>query len=326
MNLKLITPLVFFALISACTQAIKNDSKVLVDEVLDTTILSSSTYSDSIKTTANVIINNENDLLGYWVGDFEQLEANYDIAMGKQIMKDERINWNRTNKINISLNKFVNDKVYGHSVVAGNHRPFEGTFTKNGDRYSFDVKEPGDDKYDGQFRFEITSGDSLLTGTWTAYKNIDIKQRKYELQKKSYLYNPNQPLLQRLQYVNWDKEIRMEFMNEIDEEEFLDFSSTFETATDEIYTFNASNSKLRKEDVENLKQGDLFIIRNTIYARHGYSFKNRPLRVFFDAQPWYIPVHNNIKKDLTDLEKENIKLLMKYEKNALAYYDSFGRG
>ena len=83
---------------------------------------------------------------------------------------------------------------------------------------------------------------------------------------------------------------------------------------------------LKKADVENLKKGDLTIIRNTIYARHGYSFKNRPLRVFFDAQPWYIPVHTDITTDFTDIEIKNIELLMSFEENAAEYYDSFGRG
>ena len=75
-----------------------------------------------------------------------------------------------------------------------------------------------------------------------------------------------------------------------------------------------------------MKKGDLKIIRNTIYARHGYSFKNMPLRVFFDAQSWYIPMQIDIKSNLTRVEKENIKLLLRYEKNAVEYYDYFGRG
>ena len=83
---------------------------------------------------------------------------------------------------------------------------------------------------------------------------------------------------------------------------------------------------LTKSDVENLKKGDIVIIRNTIYARHGYSFKNQPLRVFFDAQDWYIPVHTDVKSELTDIEKDNIKLLLRYERNAKEYYDYFGRG
>ena len=75
-----------------------------------------------------------------------------------------------------------------------------------------------------------------------------------------------------------------------------------------------------------MKRGDIYILRNTIYARHGYSFKYRPLRVFFDKQSWYIPMNTNIKDDFTEIEKQNIKLLLRYEKNAKEYYDSFGRG
>lgn len=33
-----------------------------------------------------------------------------------------------------------------------------------------------------------------------------------------------------------------------------------------------------------------------------------------------------IRTDFTELEKQNIKLLLSYEKNAAEYYDSFGRG
>ena len=113
-------------------------------------------------------------------------------------------------------------------------------------------------------------------------------------------------------------------MEEGEFEEWI--TKEFASATDKIYKINASNTLLKKSDVENLKKGDLTIIRNTIYARHGYSFKNRPLRVFFDAQSWYIPIHTDIKKEFTDIEKKNIQLLLRYEKNAIEYYDYFGRG
>ena len=129
------------------------------------------------------------------------------------------------------------------------------------------------------------------------------------------------------QYVNWNKFTEKKERIEMDKNEFEEWvSKEFASATEVIYRINASNTLLKKKDVENLKKGDLTIIRNTIYARHGYSFKNRPLRVFFDAQSWYIPVHTNIKSDFTEIEKENIKLLLRYEKNAIEYYDYFGRG
>jgi hypothetical protein len=93
-----------------------------------------------------------------------------------------------------------------------------------------------------------------------------------------------------------------------------------------VFDFNASVDTLTTKSVANLTKADLFILRNSIYARHGFSFKNRQLRAFFDRQSWYIPVHTDIKADFTPLEKANIALLLRFEKHAAEYYDEFGRG
>ena len=117
-------------------------------------------------------------------------------------------------------------------------------------------------------------------------------------------------------------------MSKAEREEFYDFEEDthFASATKKIYSINASNTLLTENDVANLNKGDLLIIRNTIYARHGYSFKSRPLRVFFDNESWYMPLNTDIKNAFTDIEKKNIVLLLKYEKIAKEYYDYFGRG
>lgn len=71
---------------------------------------------------------------------------------------------------------------------------------------------------------------------------------------------------------------------------------------------------------------DLEIIRNTIYARHGYSFKKRKIRTIFDRHlEWYIPFSIDVSKELTEIEQKNIALIKRYEKHAETYYDSFGR-
>eukprot|EP01041_Mallomonas_annulata_P031406 gene31406-53710_t len=239
------------------------------------------------------------------------------------IAADEGLYWNRENKINISIDKIDKGKIVGHSVVAGNNRPFYGVYQIFAEKFVFQVKEPGDDKNDGEFTFEISRGDSVLMGNWKAYKNIDIQEREYKLVKKIFKYNPNQMLDQSRRYGNWEKFKTHKEKYEFEGEEIEDFITEFSTTSEIIYKLNASIQLLTKKDVENLKKGDLSILRNTIYARHGYSFKNRPLRVFFDAQKWYIPVHTNIKSEFTDIEKKNIQLLLKYEKNAKEYYDTF---
>ena len=89
--------------------------------------------------------------------------------------------------------------------------------------------------------------------------------------------------------------------------------------------YNASEDLLTEKIVSEFSKTDIYILRNSIFARHGYSFRKKDLRQYFDRQEWYIPVHANVRSDLTALEKQNIKLLLAYEEHAEEYYDSFGR-
>ncbi len=61
---------------------------------------------------------------------------------------------------------------------------------------------------------------------------------------------------------------------------------------------------------------ELSIMRNEIYARHGYSFANKEMAAYFSEKDWYIPCYINVEKKLTTLEKQNIKRLEKAEKYA----------
>lgn len=315
---KIIFLLVLSSFVYSCDSGIKNkDGKVSVEEGTNFEAPKNETLPQESELKLNP------SLLGFWVGYFKKADSKD--GSEKNIYVDDGFQWNRDNKINISINKITDSLVVGHSVVAGNARPFQGTIRQSSDGgFLFQVKEPGDDKYDGTFTFSIK--DDQLKGTWVAYKDIDIKNRKYDLRKKEFKYNPEIMLEHKKRYINWHKKIETAEVEEEEGEIYEWISREFATATPLIYKTNASTAKLSKSMVENLKKGDLTIIRNTIYARHGYSFKNRPLRVFFDAQDWYIPVHTDIKSDFTDLEKENIELLLRYEKNASEYYDRFGRG
>lgn len=315
---KVILFCLFLTLLS-CKDAIKNEVEV-ENEIIEDKL---SNYNLP-KATENLNINNKEDLLGYWVGYF--MPFNEDEKHQKSYYGDEGMYWERENKINISIDEIIGDSIKGHSVVAGNDRPFFGKIIETDIEYTIEVFEPGDDKYDGKFFIQVIKKDSLVNGTWESYKKIDISKRKYTLSKKHFKYNPLQMLERVRSYANWDKTKEKKY--KVGDGDYLDEEVTkeFSTATDKIYEINASAKILTKTDVENLSKGDLLVLRNTIYARHGYSFKKRFLRVFFDAQPWYIPVHTNIKANFSDIELKNIELLLKYEKNAKEYYDRFGRG
>lgn len=77
------------------------------------------------------------------------------------------------------------------------------------------------------------------------------------------------------------------------------------------------------EDLQNLSKSDLKIMRNEIYARHGWIFSDSGLSKYFASQAWYIPggpndekesVNKIISNELNSFEKINGKFILDYEK------------
>jgi hypothetical protein len=86
----------------------------------------------------------------------------------------------------------------------------------------------------------------------------------------------------------------------------------------------ASERLLVDSDVNNYYKEELATMRNEIYARHGYCFKNDDVRMQFNEVLWYVPHSIDVRKELTSIEKKNIELIKRYEKNAKED-DDFGR-
>jgi hypothetical protein len=86
-----------------------------------------------------------------------------------------------------------------------------------------------------------------------------------------------------------------------------------------------SLEELSEQQVDNISSGDLEIFRNEIYARHGLCFKGKYLKAYFELQPWYVPTSVDVRDQLTDIEKENIVLIKKFEKYAQDHGEDFGR-
>ena len=87
----------------------------------------------------------------------------------------------------------------------------------------------------------------------------------------------------------------------------------------------ASQRLLKTGDVENLAPVELALMRNEIFARHGYCFSRKEMRQQFENEDWYIPNTVDIKGFLTEIEKKNIALIKRYEKYAEEYGDEYGR-
>lgn len=302
MNLKKLVSLSFIALASfSCNQNASEDAKehIITEEVQN--------IDDEKKLTEKQEAKFERKtgaakdvLLSMYVGVFRAKKM------------DDKKNPMLENKITIALDSISEDMLYGHSVVAGNSRTFSGKFIKENDLYIAECKEPGDNKYDGVFSFTLNPQDESIRGSWISNdKKLAVTERTYDLKKVEFKYNPNQEL------------------GEISAEVYQSLKgngSEFELITPDAGKINASTTLLKKEDVENMYKRDLEVMRNAIYARHGYSFKNRQMRYFFDNYiDWYIPVSTDVSNELTDIEKKNIELIKRYEKHAATYYDDFGR-
>jgi hypothetical protein len=209
----------------------------------------------------NIKDQEDNSMLGCWVGSFGQT------------------------KINVFIASIEGSEISGHSVCAGNFRAISGEIKeKSKDVYTAEMKEPGDNKYDGKFQFTIDKNNKILEGSWTPFDTKATSSKKYSLSKKVFKYNPNAG--------NYPE---------------------------------GSTKLLDEEYVSNFRTEDLKMMRNEIYARHGYSFKNKEIRKIFDQYDWYFPVCVDVRDYLTDTEVKNIDLIYKYEKYYEESYDDYGR-
>lgn len=299
----------------SCKEAIKNE-EVLVAE---------NTFEEiqfvEPEITNSKAVNSVEDLLGYWVGDFEA-----DISKEKRDSIYQENNYNLINrKLTFSIDEIRGDSIFGHSVTAGNISPFKGNISKNNNNFVIKVDEFKKTKYDGFFEMSIVKKDTLLIGNWDAYntKELRVATRKFELHKKNFEYNPNNKV--DAVFINDDKFKTSKYRDTIDGKAFESEFDEYYTNSEKLYKKNASIELLEKDFVANLTKADIFILRNSIFARHGFAFRDKQLRIYFENFDWYMPVFGDVKDDLTEIETQNIDLLLRYEQNATEYYDTFGR-
>jgi hypothetical protein len=194
------------------------------------------------------------------------------------------------NKINITIvglddSSVENPKAYGYSVCAGNFRALTGNYR---------VLE------NQVYAFEFNEpGDDPFDGKFDFLINLD----------KSVLAGNWTPFIAK---GNSPKKF------ELSKKEYLYNPSIG-------YFPEASQRLLTAEEVGFYYPEDLTYMRNEIYARHGYSFKNKDMRYFFEEKDWYMPMGTDVRYNLTPVEIANIGLIYEYETYFDDYYDEYGR-
>jgi len=76
----------------------------------------------------------------------------------------------------------------------------------------------------------------------------------------------------------------------------------------------ASDRMLISSDLSNMSLWDLKVMRNEIFARHGFIFKTYEMRDYFNRQSWYQALYDNVDNMLSQTEKSNIELIKQYER------------
>ena len=90
-------------------------------------------------------------------------------------------------------------------------------------------------------------------------------------------------------------------------------SSVTTSQSSERYGFTATRL-VTVSELSSYSNEELRIMRNEIFARHGYIFKKGgEMENYFKKQSWYTPRFSNVDKYLSDIEKNNISTIKTVE-------------
>jgi serine/threonine-protein kinase len=76
----------------------------------------------------------------------------------------------------------------------------------------------------------------------------------------------------------------------------------------------ASLRALTRDELLEYSKDDLKIMRNEIFARHGYVFKDPELRAYFNKQSWYVGQYDDVSGFLSPVERQNVEVIKQLEK------------
>lgn len=142
------------------------------------------------------------------------------------------------------------------------------------------------------FRGDYNSEEGTYNGIWDVYFDGEILIHGLSRSSNKYQY-----------------EVVEEFSSKIEEAiSFVDFNSPKLSSVP-----NTSSRRLIESDLTGLSKKELRILRNEIYARHGYIFKSKDLADYFKQFDWYTPISDDVSSSLTAIEHYNVDFIKNHE-------------
>ncbi len=71
--------------------------------------------------------------------------------------------------------------------------------------------------------------------------------------------------------------------------------------------------ELTESDLNGLSQWQLKLLRNEVFARHGYIFQTTDLQLVFSQYSWYTPEYADVNDMLSDTERYNVTFIKRHE-------------
>ncbi|MDD7731289.1 MAG: YARHG domain-containing protein [Ezakiella sp.] len=88
---------------------------------------------------------------------------------------------------------------------------------------------------------------------------------------------------------------------------------TNEDIEKDAFLFPSDSVLITEGELEKLDDKTVELIKNEIYARHGYIFTNRSLKKYFESFNWYEPSEEYSPNLLNPTEKANLKTIKKFQ-------------
>ncbi|WP_299437593.1 YARHG domain-containing protein [uncultured Aquimarina sp.] len=65
-----------------------------------------------------------------------------------------------------------------------------------------------------------------------------------------------------------------------------------------------------RDELDHKTEEELAIIKNEIFASHGYMFTKKKWQDYFESKTWYIPSNTDAVNKLTEIERKNVELIL----------------
>ena len=88
---------------------------------------------------------------------------------------------------------------------------------------------------------------------------------------------------------------------------------------DDMYIYPTDTQYISYAELSAFSRHDIMLMRNEIYARHGYNFQNEEVRDYFMSKDWYYPVEGVNSstfgvENMNECERANLETIVSYEK------------